>query len=164
MDNPFWDFSLKVYGQAEVPAACLRIQAGFGADVNILLYLCWLSARGIAVSGADIEAVVSASSRWHREVVIPLRQIRTKLKSDSLGAEATEAESFRSSVKRLELTAEQLEQNLLYGLEFTNRSVSLAMAERSVAMHRALESYLATLSGALPDDQSLGTLVDAALH
>ncbi|MRG72853.1 TIGR02444 family protein [Alphaproteobacteria bacterium HT1-32] len=164
MDNPFWDFSLRVYGQAEVPAACLRIQAAFGADVNILLYLCWLAARGIAVSDTDIEAVVTASGRWHREVVIPLRQIRTKLKSDSLGAEATEAESFRSSVKRLELTAEQHEQDLLYGLEFSYRPVSLAAADRSVAMRRALEAYLATLSGGPPDDQSLGTLVDAALY
>tara|TARA_R110002110_G_scaffold36071_12_gene120841 strand:+ start:4268 stop:4762 length:495 start_codon:yes stop_codon:yes gene_type:complete len=164
MDNPFWDFSLKVYGQTGVPSACLRIQADFGADVNILLYLCWLGARDVEVSAADIGKIIDAADHWHRQIVVPLRQVRNKLKSDSLGADKTEAESFRSSVKRLELTAEQLEQNLLYGLEFSSRPAASEKVERPGAIRRALEAYLATLSGPVPDEHSLQTLIDAVVH
>ncbi|MEQ8707617.1 MAG: TIGR02444 family protein [Rhodospirillales bacterium] len=163
MDNPFWNFSLKVYRQAGVPAACLKIQAGFGADVNILLYLCWLHSRSVAVSESDIEEIVSAADRWHRQIVVPLRQVRSKLKSDSHGVVQAEAELFRSSVKRLELEAEQLEQGLLYGLGFSDRPGSLTEAETGFAMRRAIEAYLATLSDMVPDEDALQTLVGAAL-
>jgi len=36
--NPFWDFSLAVWGREAVKPACLALQARHGIDVNILLF------------------------------------------------------------------------------------------------------------------------------
>jgi uncharacterized protein (TIGR02444 family) len=38
-DDPFWRFSLDLYGRPGVAPACLALQDEAGADVNLVLYL-----------------------------------------------------------------------------------------------------------------------------
>ncbi len=112
-DNPFWDFSLAVYGRAGVGEACVALQDRHGLDVNLLLLCCWAATRGRGLDAAELSRLVAAVAGWQREVVRPLRGVRRWLKSQAVGA-AGAARALRAAVKAQELEAERIEQLLLF--------------------------------------------------
>ena len=114
-DNPFWDFSLRVYGNEEVPPICLRIQESHAADINLLLYCAWVGTRGCRLGDVDLARIVAAVDGWHREVVVILRNLRTRLKFNALGAPPAMVARIRSEIKSMELNAEHCEQIMLSG-------------------------------------------------
>lgn len=128
--SAFWDFSLRVYAQPQVAAACLGLQERHGLDVNLLLLGCWLGAHGPGhlgeVTWRDLCAQVAV---WQAQVVAPLRQVRRRLK-DMLPAGASHTTdplaSLRRAVADCELDSECLEQLML------ERAVAMAPAEARV--------------------------------
>ncbi len=108
--NPFWDFSIRLYGQPGVAEACLALQEKYALDVNVLLYCAW---RGVAMTRADVEAAAKTVSAWHDAMVRPLRALRTELKEDAKGAPRAFAERVRAQIKSAELNAERIEQVML---------------------------------------------------
>lgn len=115
--NPFWDFSLAVYRKPGVAEACLRLQDEAGADVNLLLYFCWLgTVRDAVLADAEIREAVEATDAWRVRVVRPLREIRRWMKDGVAGMAPESVESLRSEVKRIELESERLQQDLLFRL------------------------------------------------
>lgn len=116
--NPFWDFSLRVYGRPGVAEACLRLQDRHDLDVNLLLYFCWLAGiRDRALAAAEIEQAVAATEAWRVEVVKALRVIRRRMKSGFEGMPRDRTERLRKQVQRLELDCEQAEQDFLFQRE-----------------------------------------------
>lgn len=110
--SEFWDFSLAVYARPGVAPACLALQERHGADINLLLFCCWLGASGQgAIEGERLARAARAVEAWHREVVRGLRAVRTHLKG-----EPGLAEALRKNVLTLELEAEHAEQLVLAGL------------------------------------------------
>lgn len=101
-----WTFSLAVYDQPGVAAACLALQDRHGLDVNILLYCCWAGARGATLSRAQVRTLQAAVAAWSGEVVQPLRAVRRRLKTER----DDEAQDLRAKVLQLEIEAERLEQ------------------------------------------------------
>ena len=115
--NPLWEFSLAAYARPGAAEACLRLQDGVGADVNLLLYFCWLATvREGSLDRAEIEEVVSRTAAWRDQVVRPLRAVRRRMKEGIAGMPPESAESLRSEVKRIELRSERLQQDLLFRL------------------------------------------------
>lgn len=113
--NSFWDFSLRVYRQAGVAPACLRLQDRCDVDVNLLLYFCWLaSRRAKPLDGAEVEAIVQATADWRDGVVRPLRDVRRRLKEAFEIVPPALSEPLRSEIKRAELEAERLQQTVLF--------------------------------------------------
>lgn len=112
--TPFWRFSLAVYALPGVAEACLELQEGAGADVNVLLYNLWLGSSGRRLEAADMASVVMAVDGWRREIVAPLRAARRALKTPTAAFDASGAEALRQAVKAVELEAERLQQNALY--------------------------------------------------
>ena len=80
-DNPFWLFSLELYGRPEVAKACLALQDRRGLDVNLLLFCCWAGSRGHRLDRPALEGLIEAVESWQREVVAPLRQALRHLKT-----------------------------------------------------------------------------------
>lgn len=113
-DHPFWDFAIRVYTSEGVSAACLNLQERHGIDVNLMLFCLWLghSGRGV-MSGAEIDAAVSASNEWHHVVVKGLRHVRQTLKSGFPDVDQDLAQALRSEVQKTEINAEHLEQLIL---------------------------------------------------
>lgn len=108
-DNDFWIFSLRVYEAPGVEQECLALQDRFGVDVNLLLFCAWLAVeRGVVLSRDELQQCERAVSDWNERAVRPLRVARRALKGLS------GAEDMRAQVKILELTAERLEQEMLY--------------------------------------------------
>ncbi len=115
----FWDFSVRTYRTPGVAEACLSLQNHQGADVNMLLYCCWV---GAAVGPFEDELFSRASeysARWAENVVIPLREARTWMKHTGCAAEPTPTEDcmqLREEVKSVEFAAEKMQQKVLESL------------------------------------------------
>ena len=166
-DNPFWDFSLAVYGQEGVAPACLRLQERNAADVNILLFICWWCGAGRGrLEGAAFQILSDNVDDWHQSYVRSLRGLRTQLKeniSESKSDSVTPfVEALRHQIKTSELFAEQTEQLMLYRL-----SETLPAGEVSSPSDDSRESakfYIASLGNiwAVEDESDFSNLVSAA--
>ena len=72
--HSFWEFSLRVYGGRGVAEACLALQDECGADVNMVLYCCWVGASGGgAVESRLLRRAAEMVAPWQGEVVGALR-------------------------------------------------------------------------------------------
>ena len=79
--NPFWDYSLALYRDPAVEAACLELQRRHGLDVNLVLLCCWQASIGGALDAASLERAQEAVASWQAEVVRPLRALRQRLRA-----------------------------------------------------------------------------------
>jgi uncharacterized protein (TIGR02444 family) len=154
--SAFWFFSLSVYRQPGVPDACLVLQDGAGADVNLVLFLLWHAAEGRALGAADVAAIEAMVGEWRRSVVVPLREARRALKArDDEPAVA----ALRRQVKQSELEAERLQQELLFASAAT---LGRPVSDRGNAARESLSLYAAAL-GEPFDAGAVNMLIDAAI-
>ena len=113
-DTPFWRFSLHFYRQAGVAEACIALQDECGIDVNLMLFLLWLAAAGQQLSAAEVKELDEAVRGWRDLTIIPIREVRRKLKAAPTLVETGKQEAFRTKIKAIELDAERLQQEALY--------------------------------------------------
>jgi uncharacterized protein (TIGR02444 family) len=104
--NPFWDYSLAVYGREPVRDCCLALQESDGADVNLVLYAAWCGAQGVALDAGQLDQLEQLVAPWRDVVVIPLRTLRREAKAAST--------AVAEAISRAELAAERHEQDLLF--------------------------------------------------
>ena len=115
VENPFWAFSIKFYGESEVSSSCLALQDNVGADINILLYCCWIASQGaLKIKAAEFVEIISVVQPWQSRVIGRLRDIRRSMKQDKELILGTLSMGLRTSIKDIELEAEKLEQMILY--------------------------------------------------
>jgi uncharacterized protein (TIGR02444 family) len=153
-DNPFWDFSLKFYGREGVASACLELQDKFNADVNILLYCCWVAAAGAEeMEPAELAEIIAAIEPWQLGVVQRLRQIRRDMKQEEMMNLGPLSESLRQAIKQCELEGEKIEQTILYqsGQNAFLNSSSLP-SDRAINAESNLKNYLRAILGDVPVD------------
>ena len=153
-ENPFWDFSVKLYGREGVPPACLRLQDSYNADVNILMYCCWVAwDRAMRLDSQATGRILASVDAWKKDVVVPLRTIRRDLKDAThQGIDPKLQERLRSEIKGIELRSERLQQDALFALPLPEPPEDASDARAS-----ALENVLLYL-------QTLPTEVDEAAH
>jgi uncharacterized protein (TIGR02444 family) len=99
-----WDWTLKAYGQAGVPQACLTLQDDHGQNTSLLLWAVWAEAADPALlaRAADI------AHRWEALALTPIRAARRALKPAFEGVDGGEREALREDVKAVELRAERV--------------------------------------------------------
>lgn len=119
--DQLWDFSLKFYRQPGVEPLCLTLQEHWQADINILLWLCWLETESIAIENTQIQLAEAHIATWNREAVWPLRTLRMEMKQ-RYGISDTAIEATRSAIKKAELQAERVVQIRLEQLAHTWRA------------------------------------------
>ncbi len=116
IDNPFWQFSLRVYGAPGVSEECLELQDKLGIDVNVMLYAVWLgAARGVTLREGDLARIEDVIAIWSANVVQPLRKVRRAMKAMPDIADP-QLQALRKRVAETELFSEQIEQALLFQL------------------------------------------------
>ncbi|MDH5446177.1 MAG: TIGR02444 family protein [Gammaproteobacteria bacterium] len=107
--SEFWDFSLEVYERPEVSKLCLDLQDNYSADINMLLFACWLAQTGRGtVTVSAWRAMTLRLTRLREKVIKPLRSVRHILKEEHLAPEAMKQKVFEA-----ELEAEHIEQLIL---------------------------------------------------
>ena len=113
-DNPFWDFSIEHYSRDGVATHLILLQEELEADVNIILYCCWCAYIGAPLlTRSQLKRGLLLVTNWQREIVIPLRRLRTKMRTDQF-SNSPLSQNVREEIKKAELEAECLEQLMLY--------------------------------------------------
>ena len=140
--NPFWDFSLDVYGHAGVATACLALQDRHGADVNLMLFCLWAGSRGYAVTAAELTRLMTVTRPWQQDVIAPLRAVRRHLKAVEAAPESA-AGQLRARIKAAELAAEEVEQQML----FDTMAIAAGQGAPDLAGSNMI-AYLTALGGA----------------
>jgi uncharacterized protein (TIGR02444 family) len=107
-----WEFSLDFYARPGVSAALIELQDGAGLDVNLILFALWhgLSGRG-RLDGERLAVAGQAASAIQTEIVMPLRALRRRLRTDP----DADIHRLREALKGLELDAERIAQARLAG-------------------------------------------------
>lgn len=108
--NPFWRFSMSVYGDRAVQDCCLYCQDKHGVDINLLLFCCWLDQQQRPLQPALLQRARRAVAAWNTGTVRPLRDIRRRVKTVA----APGSNAFYQALLSLELQAERVEQNILF--------------------------------------------------
>jgi uncharacterized protein (TIGR02444 family) len=154
--SPFWEYSLRVYGKAGVPQACLVLQETCGVDVNVALFLLWHAAEGRALSAEDLARVDALVADWRRDVVVKLRDVRQALKPLEASPDVA---ALRRQVKQVELESERLQQEMLY-----REAAGFGRLEpdRRTAAAENLRHYAARFGTAFPAD-AVAILTEASL-
>ncbi len=120
----FWDFSVRTYRTPGVPDACLSLQNDYGADVNMLLYCCWVGAAVGPFAGELFNRASEYSAHWAKNVVIPLREARTWMKHAGCHSDPVPTAScmqLREEIKTVEFSAEKMQQEVLESMASTDR-------------------------------------------
>ena len=159
--NSFWDFSIQLYAKPGVEQACLAMQNKFGLDVNNVLFCLWHGQLYGEFPNSTLSQMIVFTNEWRTNVVQPLRSARSWMKGKENLIDASEGsfENLRSSIKKLELQAELLQQNQL-------QSLVSGMPENEVddpnqAMLNNLQNYLVVAD--LQSEQSLLTHFEVVL-
>ena len=121
----FWDFSVRTYRTDGVPDACLSLQNDYGADVNMLLYCCWIGAYIGQFDGELFARASAFSTQWANQVVVPLRSARTWMKHTGCDTEPVPTDAcmqLRDEIKSVEFAAEKMQQQVLESLVSIDQS------------------------------------------
>ena len=148
--TPFWRFSLRFYRLAGVADACIALQDEYGVDVNLLMFLLWRADEGSLLSADEVRSLDDKVRDWRNHAVIPIRNIRRKLKSARTLIEPGQQEAFRTKIKAIELEAERLQQHALFAF---SQSASLGKeADPSTAAHGNVCAYEHIMGATFPRD------------
>ena len=140
----FWNFAVRTYRCEGIPDACLALQDERGADVNVLLFCCWMGATRGEFETESFDRVLEFSHAWADHVVRPLRSVRTWMKIEGCSDPAMLAEScmtLRERIKKVELQAEQLQENVMQSIVDAIPGVTLGVSEQVRAAIANLNRY-----------------------
>jgi len=160
--NAFWRFSLATYGHPAVAAACLALQDRWGADVNLLLYCCWLGQGGRALDQRTLRAAMSDVKALQQNIIRPLRQSRRALRRPPTGMPKTWAKQLKDRIAAVEIDLEYVEHRMLLAAAKRLPSVKRKIAPRT-AIRASLSRYLTLLKvpSAHRDRRHAGALLGA---
>jgi len=125
-----WHFSCAFYAQPGVSEALLALQDRAGLDVNLILFALWQGACGLRrLSQAELMAAERSAGPIRAAIVLPLRALRRKLRSDRDG----DVQRLRERIKTLEIAAERIVQRRLARLAGTPASDTVPAARAAAA-------------------------------
>ncbi len=79
-NKSLWDYASNCYALPEVEALSLSLQKQFHANVNIILWCCWLKSEKIQLSSIWLEDVLIKIDSVSQMTVSSLRDVRQQLK------------------------------------------------------------------------------------
>lgn len=150
MTASIWHFALDFYGREDVSAACLALQDEADVDVVHLIAVTYADWIGQPLQAEEIKCLRDVLGAWRAGVVIPLRAVRRFLKTPVAGFEAR-TEALRSTVKSVELKAEQLQ------LDMAHAWLMMREPGEGLSYSQALESLLKLSSSSSVSDDRLGS-------
>ena len=101
------------------------MQNDHGADVNMLLYCCWVGAAVGTFDDALFNRASEYSARWAENVVTPLREARTWMKHTGCNSDPVPTAScmaLREEIKSVEFAAEKMQQEALDSMVLVERT------------------------------------------
>ena len=146
-DNPFWEFSIDFYGRDGVEERLLLLQEELHVDVNLVLYCYWAGYIGAPfLTDLDVNNVLELIKTWQKNIVKPLRVLRSKLKNNSIIKDNLCSGGIREKIKLAELDAERLEQLILYQEYSLTGDQKIQIAEKCKRAEANLALYINCLN------------------
>lgn len=99
-----WDWALEAYARPGVPEACLALQDEHGQNTSLLLWAVYAEVKDPEVLARAAEA----TRAWDATALVPLREVRRRLKPPLPPFADAPRLALREEVKGLELAAERL--------------------------------------------------------
>ena len=171
-DTEFWTWSLTAYDRPGAAPSLLRLQDEAGLNVNVILWCLWCAEKYREPEEALLRTAIDLTNRWSAPIAAHLRAARKLLKSPPPQANPANAETVRDGIKKAELDAEKLEQDILQALAQNHLECSPeqdtqegytppAHAKRHANARRALASYAALMGAAQSKSFSISLLDNA---
>lgn len=104
LDNPFWLYSIEQYKKPGCAEFLLDAQDSMHLDINILLFIGWLTSQNKAYQE---DLALEPVHLWQLSKVKPIRKLRRKVKQ-------LQTKELYQALKDLELMAEQKQQRMLF--------------------------------------------------
>ncbi|HXY21912.1 MAG TPA: TIGR02444 family protein [Burkholderiaceae bacterium] len=160
--NAFWRFSLATYRDPAAAAACLALQDRWGADVNLLLFCCWLGQDGRALDKRTLCAAMLGVDTLQAKIIRPLRQSRRALRRPPRGMPKTWAKQLKDRIAAAEIDLEYVEHRMLFAAAKRLPPAKRKQAARA-AIDASLSRYLTLLEvpPSHPDRRHANALLEA---
>ncbi|MGP9803046.1 TIGR02444 family protein [Rheinheimera sp. NSM] len=107
--DKLWRFSLQLYPQ--VKSLCLQWQNEQGANVNLLLLLCYLEQQQLSLTAAELQQLTTTLDAFSAQFTRPLRALRQNSATAPLSG--VQQQTLKQALLQAELELEKLEQQLL---------------------------------------------------
>lgn len=107
--DQLWQFSLTLY--PTLKKLCLDWQDRLGANVNLLLLLCYLEQQQLSFSASALAQLNTVLENFSRQFTRPLRQLRRSASQSPL--HPAQQQQLKQHLLNAELELERLEQQLL---------------------------------------------------
>ncbi|HMN75303.1 MAG TPA: TIGR02444 family protein [Burkholderiaceae bacterium] len=157
--HPFWRFSLHVYRAPGVQPACLALQDGHGADVNLVLLCAFAGHDGRSLDRRRLRQAMARVGHWQSDVIAPVRAARRAIKRHP-PPDAQAAQELRKRILGVELELEHVEQSMLADL-LARWSAPTRRAAPREAIEANLLRYLALLGAGPADAAHVEAIVQA---
>jgi uncharacterized protein (TIGR02444 family) len=146
MTTTIWPYVLKLYGVPEFGPAGIALQDSVGADVDILLFLCFLADRGREASRDDVARIDTSIKGWRETVVKPVRALRRQLKDGIAPVPLAVSDAIRNVVKNIELDSERIQLETLER-EFPADAMKASNLDRVALARMNVTAYGTYLGG-----------------
>jgi len=133
-----WDWAAKAWSRKEVEAAALELQDVHGQNVPLLLWAAWAAVHGRPLDHDACEEAADVARSWETVAVLPLRELRRRLKKPVPDMDADARDALRAQVKAVEVNAERA---LLEALEPIAPKASGAAAPVDQALIAAARAW-----------------------
>lgn len=132
--EPLVEFAFRVYAEPKVEELCLHLQNKYQANVNILLWVCWLKAESIKIDRRWLDDVLISVDTLSQLTVARLQEVRRVIKESS-GFTRVQSKLINKHILTAELMAEKV---------FLQRmqDMTLRFLESQIALSSELEEVL----------------------
>lgn len=112
MDFPtseLWNYSTQIWTLPEVETICLDLQDNYDANVNMLLYCCWIGDKNLSLNDDDLQALLDTVQPW-QTIIKPLRDSRKMMKQQLIALPSSLIDQTVSNITEMEVNAEHMTQ------------------------------------------------------
>lgn len=102
-----WEYACEFYGQEPVKERCLHLQYVYGANVNVILWLCWLDANEWRLAPEVLDEALAIVNASGPNILKSLRELREQL---AMGSNFTRVQQqlIRKHMLAAELAIEKI--------------------------------------------------------
>ena len=155
--SKFWSYSINTYQLPTIEQSCLKLQQLYEADVNILLYCCWVSEKHILLDEKDIEKLIHVGQPWQTNILIHIRNAHHTLNTSNVTLAEDVLEETRKSISEMELNAEHMTRLALEkAINLRKKTRDKSTDSRDCALHN-LQHYFQQLKPG--DNKEAGRLI-----
>ena len=145
-NSDFWNYSSQLWTLPGVEKICLDLQNQKQANVNILLFCCWLGDQKRSLDSGHINVLLDSIESW-QTIIIPLRESRQLMQESMIAMPAPMADQTLSNISEMEINAEHMAQLsleralVIHNLKSCDASSDLACSMANLNVYcRSLEA------------------------